>query len=129
MRIGVAHTEHPEVAEIVPSDHCVHRFRQRMPVRDPGVEEVAAALLAALESADVSGWPPGWAVSGRPAELWAVSGDTAFPLVRTAQPRRWLAVTCLRRGSALTGTRPVSASGWVQDALLSEWSKPPRGMT
>ncbi len=99
MRIGVAHTHHPEAAEIVPSDHCVHRFRQRMPVRDPGVEEVATALLDALESADVSGWPPGWAVSDRPAELWAVSGDVAFPLARTPEPRRWLAVTCLRRGS------------------------------
>ena len=99
MRIGVAHTDHPQASEIVPSDHCVHRFRQRMPVRDPGVDEVAAALIEALESADVSGWPPGWAVSDRPAELWAVSGDVAFPLARTAAPRRWLAVTCLRRGS------------------------------
>ena len=70
-----------------------------MPVRDPGVEEVATALLHTLESADVSGWPPGWAVSDRPAELWAVAEDVAFPLARTALPRRWLAVTCLRRGS------------------------------
>ena len=98
VRIGVAHTEHPEAAEIVPSDHCVQRFRQRMPVRDPGVQEVASALLEALESADVSGWPPGWAMSDRAAELWAVSGDVAFPLARTARPRRWLALTCLRRG-------------------------------
>ncbi len=99
MRIGVAHTAHPEAREVVPSDHCVHRFRARMPVRAPGIDEVAAALLAALEAADVSAWPPGWAVSDRPAELWAVSGDLAFPLARTATPGRWLAVTCLRRGS------------------------------
>ena len=99
MRIGVAHTHHPLAAEIVPSDHCVHRFRERMPVRGPGVDEVASALIDALESADVSGWPPGWAVSDQPAELWAVAGDVAFPLARTVQPRRWLAVTCLRRGS------------------------------
>jgi hypothetical protein len=68
-----------------------------MPVRDAGVDEVARALIATLELADIGGWPPGWAVSDRPAELWAVTGDVAFPLARTADPRRWLAVTCLRR--------------------------------
>ncbi len=99
MRIGVAHTQHPLVAEIVPSDHCVHPFRQRMPVRDPGVDEVASALIEALERADVSAWPPGWAISDQSAELWTVAGDVAFPLARTGQPRRWLGVTCLRRGS------------------------------
>ncbi len=85
----VVHTDHPEAREIVPSAHCVHRFRQRMPVREPGVDEVHRALLAALAEADVSGWPPGWAVSDRPAELWAATGDVAFPLTRTP--------TCLRR--------------------------------
>ncbi len=97
MRIGVAHTHHPQAAEIVCSDHCVHRFRQRMPVRDAGGDEVARALIATLEFPDISGWPPGWAVSDRPAELWAVTGDVAFPLARTTEPRRWLALTCLRR--------------------------------
>ena len=97
MDIAVAHTGHAVAAEIVPSDHCVHRFRQRMPVRDPGVEEVARALIDTLEAADVSGWPPGWAVSDRPAALWAVAGDVAFPLAPTTHPRRWLAVTCLRQ--------------------------------
>ncbi len=118
MRIGVAHTHHPEAAEIVPSDHCVHRFRQRMPVRDPGVEEVATALLQALESADVSGWPPGWAVSDRPAELWAVAGDVALPLARTAHPRRWLAVPAPRL--TLSGSQRGFASRAVQAVLLSE---------
>ena len=95
----VGHTEHPEAREIVASAHCIQRFRQRMPVREPGVEEVAAALRAALEDTEVSGWPPAWAVSDRPAELWAVTRDgaIAFPLARTPQPGRWLAVTCLRR--------------------------------
>jgi hypothetical protein len=91
------HTEHPEARELVASDHCIHRFRQRMPVRAAGVAEALAGLRTALEDADVSGWPPGWAVSDRPAELWAVSGDLAFPLARTAIPGRWIAVTCLRR--------------------------------
>lgn len=98
MDVGVARTEHPEATEIVPSAHCVHRFRQRMPVRDPGIAEVARALIATLEAADVSAWPPGWAVSDRPAPLWAVSGDIAFPLARTQLRHRWVAVTCLRRG-------------------------------
>jgi hypothetical protein len=43
-------------------------------------------------------WPPAWAVSDRPARLWAIAGDLAFPLSPTAEPGRWLAVTCLRRG-------------------------------
>ena len=94
---GVAHTEHPEAPELVPSAHCLLRFRERMPVRAPGGLEPATLLLEALRAADVTRWPPGWAVSDRPAELWAVSGDLAFPLARTPQRGRWLAVTCLRR--------------------------------
>jgi hypothetical protein len=100
MHVGTArpeHPGHPEVEEIVPSAHCVARFRERMPVRTPGVDDVTRGLLDALEAADVTRWPPGWAVSDRPAPLWAISGDLAFPLVPTGRPRRWLAVTCLRR--------------------------------
>jgi len=59
--------------------------------------QVLAELRASLERADISGWPPGWAVSDRPAELWAATGDVAFPLARTGRPGRWLALTCLRR--------------------------------
>ncbi len=92
-----ARTAHPEAREIVPSAHCIARFRERMPIRSPGRDAVDAAVIAALEAADVSGWPPGWAVTDTPAELWAVAGDLAFPLVRTPQAGRWLAVTCLRR--------------------------------
>ncbi len=69
-----------------------------MPVREPGVEAVAAALRTALEDADVSGWPPAWAVSDRPAELWAATADLAFPLAPSGTPGRWVAVTCLPRG-------------------------------
>ena len=99
MHIGAVRIDHPEVDEIVPSAHCVQRFRQRMPIRSPGIEEVAVALLAALEDADVSGWPPAWATTGEHARLWAATADLAFPLVPTPTPRRWLAVTCLRRGA------------------------------
>jgi hypothetical protein len=97
--VRTARTQHAEAREIVASAHCVHRFRARMPIREPGGEVVAQALVDVLEEADVSGWPPAWAVSDKPAELWAVTGDLAFPLARTPVPGRWLAVTCLVRGS------------------------------
>jgi hypothetical protein len=95
-----ARVEHPEVHEIVPSHHCVLRFRQRHPIRTPGGEPAAEAMISALEEADVSGWPPAWAVSDRRTELWAVAKDLAFPLERTTTHGRWLATTCLvRRGT------------------------------
>jgi hypothetical protein len=68
-----------------------------LPLPRPGVGAVARALIEALESAEVSGWPPGWAVTDRPAELCGVAGDVAFPLARTDVPGRWVALTCLRR--------------------------------
>jgi hypothetical protein len=97
VHVVAVHTEHPQAREIVPSAHCIARFRQRMPIREPGGEAVEQALRAALELADVSGWPPAWAVSDRPAELWAVTADLAFPLAPTDTPGRWLALTCLAR--------------------------------
>jgi hypothetical protein len=91
----VAHIDHPEVHEIVPSHHCVVRFRQRRPVRERGAEAVAEALMAALADADISRWPPGWAVSDRHTDLWAVSGKLAFPLERSDRAGRYVATTCL----------------------------------
>ena len=93
----VARLEHPEVREVVPSHHCVVRFRQRRPVRERGSEAVAVALIAALEDADVSRWPPAWAISDRRTELWAVNGELAFPLERAGAPGRFVATTCLSR--------------------------------
>jgi hypothetical protein len=98
MDVGVVALDHAEVRECVVSAHCVARFRQRMPVREPGGAQVAAALRSALEDAHVMRWPPAWAVSDRPAPWWAVNDDLAFPLAPTPVPGRWLAVTCLRRG-------------------------------
>lgn len=102
MWIGVADNEHPEARQLVPSDHCLLRYRERMPVREPGAQAPAEGLLDALREADVSAWAPGWATSDKPAELWAICGDLAFPLTRTPTPGRWLAVTCLRRGTGRT---------------------------
>jgi hypothetical protein len=93
----VARHHHPEVREIAPSHHCVLRFRQRRPVRERGAEAVAQALIAVLEGSDVSRWPPGWAISDRPTELWAVNGELAFPLERGGTPGRFVATTCLSR--------------------------------
>ena len=94
----VAQLDHPEVREIVPSYHCVMRFRQRRPVRERGTEAVALALHAALEHAEVTRWPPAWAVNERGTELWAVYGELAFPLERADSPGRFVATTCLSRG-------------------------------
>ncbi|MGZ5338442.1 MAG: hypothetical protein ACXWEE_02415 [Thermoleophilaceae bacterium] len=93
----VAQVDHPEVREIVPSHHCVVRFRQRRPVRERGSEAVAEALMAALRDADVSRWPPAWAVNDRYTELWAVNGELAFPLEPSGAPGRFVATTCLSR--------------------------------
>lgn len=93
----VAQLDHPEVREIVPSHHCVVRFRQRRPVRERGSEAVAEALTAALRNADVSRWPPAWAVNDRYTELWAVNGELAFPLEPSGAPGRFVATTCLSR--------------------------------
>ena len=93
----VARIAHPEVPEVVPSHHCVVRFRQRRPVRERGAEAVATALIDALEAADVSRWPPAWAISDRHTELWAVNGALAFPLERGGTPGRYVATTCLSR--------------------------------
>ena len=93
----VAQLDHPEVREIVPSHHCVVRFRQRRPVRERGSEAVAEALMAALRDADVSRWPPAWAVNDRYTELWAVNGELAFPLEPSGAAGRFVATTCLSR--------------------------------
>ncbi len=97
MLTGTARTGDPQAPEIVPSDHCVARYRQRMPIRTPGLDQVITALIADLEAAVIVRWPPAWAVSDRGAELWALHGDLAFPLVKTTDPGRFLATTCLRR--------------------------------
>jgi len=95
----VAHIHHPEVHEIVPSHHCVVRFRQRRPVRERGSEAVAQALVETLEHADVSRWPPAWAIGDRHTDLRAVNGSLAFPLERSDRHGRYVATTCLARSA------------------------------
>ena len=100
MLAPVARIEHPEVHEIVASAHCIARFRQRMPIRTPGAQEVLDGVVAALEQADVMRWPPAWAHSVRQRRWWAVSGDLAFPLQRDRTAPAASGDTCLRRASA-----------------------------
>lgn len=97
MLTGTARTGDPQAPEIVPSDHCVARYRERMPIRTPGLDEVIDALLATLEASVITRWPPAWAISDRSTALWAVTSDLAFPLAKTPDPGRFLATTCLRR--------------------------------
>jgi hypothetical protein len=93
----LARLDHPEVREIAPSHHCVVRFRERRPVRERGSEVVAEALIAVLREADISRWPPAWAVRDRQTAHWAVNGELAFPLEPGGAPGRFVATTCLSR--------------------------------
>jgi hypothetical protein len=96
--VNIVATTHSAAApEIVASAHCVQRFRQRLPLREPGGEVLAEALRETLADAHVERWPPAWAVSDREVELWAYTDELAFPLTRTATAGRWLAITCLPR--------------------------------
>jgi hypothetical protein len=92
-----AKQHHSEVREIVPTHHCLVRFRQRRPFRELGTDAVMDALIAVLEDADVSRWPPAWAAGERDPGHWAASGELAFPLERTPQPGRYVATTCLSK--------------------------------
>lgn len=100
MHIRVAREDHPEVYEVVASQHCVERFRRRMGIRTPGVQAVADQLRLALQEADFTRWPPTWVSSEQSSELWALLEDVAFPLTPTPQRGRWLAKTCLVRGTS-----------------------------
>jgi hypothetical protein len=97
MLTGTARTGDPLAPEIVPSDHCVNRFRERMPIRTAGLADVLDALITTLESTTIVRHPPSWAITDRPTPLWAITADLAFPLTPTPDPGRYLATTCLRR--------------------------------
>lgn len=97
MLTGTARTGDPLAPEIVPSDHCVARYRQRSPIRTAGLDAVVQALIETLEACVIVRSPPAWAISDRANALWAITSDMAFPLAPTADPGRYLATTCLTR--------------------------------
>jgi hypothetical protein len=97
VRIRVARPDHPEVAEVIASDHCVLRFRKRRRIRTAGLDAVSEALRQAFEEADLTRWAPTWVSSDRATPMWALLDDLAFPLIPAGQPGAWLATTCLVR--------------------------------
>jgi hypothetical protein len=98
MRIRVTRPDHPEVSEVIASDHCVLRFRKRSRLRTPGLDAVGEALRQAFEDADLTRWAPTWVDTDRRTQMWALLDDLAFPLTPTGEPGSWLATTCLVRG-------------------------------
>ncbi len=97
MRVRVLRPDHPEVSEVIASDHCVLRFRKRRPIRTAGLDAVSDALRQAFEEADLTRWAPAWVDTDRHTQMWALVDDLAFPLTPTGQPGSWLATTCLVR--------------------------------
>jgi hypothetical protein len=97
MRVHVARPDHPEVSEVIASDHCIVRFRKRRRIRTPGVEAVGEALREVFEEADLTRWAPTWVDTDRETPMWALLDDLAFPLIPAGAPGSWLATTCLVR--------------------------------
>src|SRR5262249_53818318 len=100
MRIRVARPDHPEIEEVIASDHCVLRFRLRSRFRTPGLEAVSDALQQVFAEADLTRWAPPWVDTNRQTQMWALLDDIAFPLTPTGQPGSWLATTCMIRDRA-----------------------------
>jgi hypothetical protein len=97
MRIRVARPDHPEVSEVIASEHCVLRFRKRGRIRTPGIDAVSKALQHTFEEADITRWAPTWVDTNRQTQMWALHEDLAFPLTPAGEPGSWLATTCLVR--------------------------------
>ncbi len=97
MRIRVVRPDHPEISEVIASEHCVLRFRKRGRIRTPGLDAVGEALEHAFEEADFTRWAPPWVDTNRQTQMWALLDDLAFPLTPTGAPGSWLATTCLVR--------------------------------
>lgn len=100
MHVRVTREDHPEIVEVIASQHCIERFRKRRGVRAPGIDAVSMLLEEALQDADFTRWPPPWVSTDRRTAMWALVDDLAFPLTPTAERGRWLATTCLVRGGA-----------------------------
>jgi hypothetical protein len=100
VRIRVFRPDHPEVEEIIASDHCILRFRKRRRIRAAGLDAVSDALHLAFEEADLTRWAPPWVDTDRRTQMWALVDDLAFPLTPAGPSGVWLATTCLVRERA-----------------------------
>jgi hypothetical protein len=100
VRIRVTRADHPEVSEVIASEHCIVRFRKRSRLRTPGLSAVSEALRQTFEEADLTRWAPPWVDTNRQTPMWALHEDLAFPLTPAGEPGSWLATTCLIRGHA-----------------------------
>lgn len=100
VHVRVVRSDHPEISEVIASQHCIERFRRRRGIKTPGIDAVADRLEEALQDADFTRWAPSWVSTDRRTAMWALVDDLAFPLTKTGQPGRWLATTCLVRGNA-----------------------------
>jgi hypothetical protein len=99
VHIRVVRPDHPEVSEVIASEHCVLRFRKRRKIRTAGLDAVSDALRRAFEDADITRWAPTWVDSNKQTPMWALVDDIAFPLTPAGTPGSWLATTCLVRGT------------------------------
>jgi hypothetical protein len=97
VRIRVERPDHPEVTEVIASDHCLLRFRHRNRIRTAGLDAVGEALRQVFEEADLTRWAPTWVDTSRRTQMWALHQDLAFPLTPAGEPGSWLAATCLVR--------------------------------
>jgi hypothetical protein len=97
MHVRVERPDHPEVSEVIASEHCILRFRKRRRIRTAGLDVVSEALRQAFEEADLTRWAPSWVDSNKQTSMWALVDDLAFPLTPTDAPGSWLATTCLVR--------------------------------
>jgi hypothetical protein len=97
VRIRVLRPDHPDVSEVIASEHCVLRFRKRRRILAGGLSAVSDALHLVFEEAELTRWAPTWVDSDRQTEMWALYEDLAFPLTPAGAPGSWLATTCLVR--------------------------------
>jgi hypothetical protein len=96
MHIHPVHIDHPEVAVVQPTWHCLQRFRERHEL-PPGTDAALSGLSAALQAAEITTRPPSGVRPQGDWSLWAVWGALAFPLVDQGGGT-WLAPTCLAAG-------------------------------
>ena len=94
------------LTEIALSRHARERYRERVwPHMDD--EQFEIALAEVLRHGTLTTHPPQWyaARSAETSSLHLVVGDVVFPLCEDTHGDRWIAKTCLARGSMSDAVR------------------------